>query len=244
MTPNQAHASTSPDPWLNHHSNRSCWDGGLTWLTLNCNPSSLAASRIRQKLRQGVRNRFRWIPPRLGRRLCTHAQTSPPKTRSGASSPGCPQNGASSHKRPLTSCSAIISSTHDSCSEITTRPTTMTLPSRHPSCSATQGNLSAVTVLNLLQKCVVHFCSQFNIVTGASAPPRHPSRPPLAPSLIALLPLLEASQAVPRPLEARRRLRLASRQRLPGLPRPLQRPGPAPTTTALVVPRGQRAFHP
>jgi hypothetical protein len=47
-----------------------------------------------------------------------------------------------------------------------------------------------------------------------------PSRPPLAPSLIALLSLLEAGQAVPRPLEARRRLRLASRQRLPGLPRP------------------------
>ena len=37
------------------------------------------------------------------------------------------------------------------------------------------------------------------------------------PSLIALLPLLEAGQVVPRPLEARRRLRLASRQRLPGL---------------------------
>jgi hypothetical protein len=81
MTPNQAHASTSPDPWLNHHSNRSCWDGGLTWLTLNCNPSSLAASRIRQKVRQGVRNRFRWIPPRLGRRLCTHAPRPPRRKR-------------------------------------------------------------------------------------------------------------------------------------------------------------------
>ncbi|KAH9997106.1 hypothetical protein BJV77DRAFT_1157159 [Russula vinacea] len=49
---------------------------------------------------------------------------------------------------------------------------------------------------------------QFNIVTGASAPPRYPSRPPLAPSLIALLPLLEAGQAVPRPLEALSQLRL------------------------------------
>ena len=53
------------------------------------------------------------------------------------------------------------------------------------------------------------------------AAPRHPSRPPLAPSLIALLPLLEACQTVPRPLEVRRHLRLASRQRYPGLPRPL-----------------------
>ena len=128
----------------------------------------------------------------------------------------------------------------------------MTLPSRHlffacyQARPATRDNLSAVTVLNLLQKCVVHFCSQFNIVTGASAPPppRHPSRPPLAHSLIALLPLLEAGQAVPRPLEARRRLRLASRQRHPGLPRPLRRPASVPTTTAQLVPRGQRTFHP
>ena len=53
-------------------------------------------------------------------------KTSPPKTRSGASSPGWPQTGTSSHKRPFTSCSATISSTHDACSEITTRPMTMT----------------------------------------------------------------------------------------------------------------------
>ena len=72
----------------------------------------------------------------------------------------------------------------------------MTLPLRHPSRPANQGNLIVVTVLNLLQKCFVHFCSQFNIVTGASALPRHPSRPPLTPSLIALLPPLEAGQMV------------------------------------------------
>ena len=102
-------------------------------------------------------------------------QDLPPKMRSGASSPGCPQTGASSHKRPFTSCSATISSTHDACSEITTRPMTMTLPSRHPSRPATQGNLSAVAVSNLLQKCVVHFCSQFNTITGAPAPPLLPS---------------------------------------------------------------------
>ena len=106
-------------------------------------------------------------------------KTSPPKTRSGASSPRWPQTGTSSHKMPFTSCSATISSTHDTCSEITTRLMTMTLPSRHPSRPATQGNLSAVTVLNLLQKCVVHFCSQFDIVTGASAPPRPATSPVL-----------------------------------------------------------------
>ena len=85
MTQNQAHASTSPvcnNPWLDHHSNGSCWDGGLTWLTLTCNPSSLAESRmLRQKLRQGVRNRFRWIPPCLGRLLCTHAPRPPRRKR-------------------------------------------------------------------------------------------------------------------------------------------------------------------
>jgi hypothetical protein len=64
----------------------------------------------------------------------------------------------------------------------------MTLPSRHlffaryQAHTAAQDNLSAVTVLNLLQKCVVHFCSQFNIITGASAQPSHPSRPSLAPT--------------------------------------------------------------
>ena len=51
----------------------------------------------------------------------------------------------------------------------------MTLPLRHPSRLATQRNLSAVTVLNLLQKCAVHFCSEFNTITGASAPPLLPS---------------------------------------------------------------------
>ena len=84
-------------------------------------------------------------------------------------------NRTSSHKRPSTSCSATILSTHDACSEITTRPMTMTLPSRHPSRPATKGNLTAVTVLNLLQKCTVHFCSEFNTVTGASALPLLPS---------------------------------------------------------------------
>ena len=42
------------------------------------------------------------------------------------------------------------------------------------------------------------------------------STPPLPPSSCAFA-LLEAGQVAPRPLEARRRLRLASRQRLPGL---------------------------
>ena len=87
----------------------------------------------------------------------------------------------SPHNRPFTSSSATISLTRNTCSEITTRPMTMTLPLRHLFFAryqvrmATQDNLSAVTVLNLLQKCVVHFCSQFNIVTGASAPPPLPS---------------------------------------------------------------------
>ena len=135
---------------------------------------------------------------------------------------------------------ATISSTHDTCSEITTRPMTMTLPSRHPSCPATQGNLSVVTVLNLLQKCVVHFCSQFNIVTGASAPP-------LPSSSCAFADRAPPSSrnwpnGVPCPLEAPRSLCLASRQRYPRpLLRPLRHVGPVPTTTAQAVPRSQRA---
>ena len=135
---------------------------------------ALAASRIRQKVRQGVQTRFRWI-------LYHHAlddvcvpmpQDLPAENAVWRFFARMAADRTSSHKRPLTSCSATISSTHDACSKITTRPTT-SLPSRHPSRPATQGNLSAVTVLNLLQKCVVHFCSQVNIVTGASAAPRH-----------------------------------------------------------------------
>ena len=62
---------------------------------------------------------------------------------------------------------------------------------------ATEENLSAVMVLDLLQKRTVHFCSRYNTVTGTSAPLRPPSHPPLAPSsLIALLPPLEAGQMV------------------------------------------------
>ena len=41
---------------------------------------------------------------------------------------------------------------------------------------ATQENLSALMVLDLLQKRTVHFCSRYDTVTGASAPP---SRPPI-----------------------------------------------------------------
>ena len=64
-------------------------------------------------------------------------KTSPPKTRSGASLLGWPQTGTSPHKRPIISCSATVSSTHDTLHdtppEITTRLTTMTLYSKHPS---------------------------------------------------------------------------------------------------------------
>ena len=42
---------------------------------------------------------------------------------------------------------------------------------RYQACPATQENLSAMTVLDLLQKRTVHFCDRFNPVTGASAPP-------------------------------------------------------------------------
>ena len=141
---------------------------------MTCNPSSFAASQIRQKYASGFETVFDGYHHALDDVCVRMPQDLQPKTRTGASSP----TGTSSHKRPFTSFSPTISSTHDTCSEITTRPMTMTLPSRHPSRPATQGNLSAVTVLNLLQKCVVHFCSEFNIVTGASAPLR-PATPPV-----------------------------------------------------------------
>ena len=61
------------------------------------------------------------------------------KTRSDVSSPGWPQQtGTSPHKRPFTCCSATISSTHDTCSEITTMPMMTTVPPRHPSSPATK----------------------------------------------------------------------------------------------------------
>ena len=122
----------------------------------------------------------------------------------------------------------------------------MTLLSRHlffaryQARPTTQDNLSAVTVLNLLQKCVVHFCSQFNIVTGASAPP-------LPSSSCAFADRAPPSSrnwpnGVPCPPEAPRSLCLASRQRYPRpLLRPLRHVGPVPTTTAQAVQRSQRA---
>ena len=159
----------------------------------------------------------------------------------------------SPHNRPFTSSSATISLTHDTCSEITTRPMTMTLPSghlffaRYQARTATQDNLSAVTMLNLLQKCIVHFCSQFNIVTGA---PHRPTPPTLPSSSCAF-----ANRALP---SFRSRSGCASPTGstspfAPGLaPTPSRTPSPTSTsglcpsydTTAQVVPRGQRAFHP
>jgi hypothetical protein len=61
MTQNQAHASTSParnDPWLNHHSNGSCWDGGLTWLTLTCDPSRSRRLEYVRKYARGFETVF------------------------------------------------------------------------------------------------------------------------------------------------------------------------------------------
>ena len=110
---------------------------------------------------------------------------------------------------------------------------------RYQARPATQENLSAVTVLDLLQKRTVQFCGRFNPVTGASAPP---------PSCFLFANRALSSRSRPddvlRPPEACRRPRLASRQRHPGpLPCPLRRVGPVSTTTAQVVLRGQGAFH-
>ena len=159
----------------------------------------------------------------------TRLKTSPPTTRSGVS--GLLRTTDPSPVHRFTSSSATISLTRDTCSEMTTSPMTMTLPSRHlffahyQARPATRDNLSAVTVLNLLQKCVVHFCSQFNIVTGASALP-------LPSSSCAFADRAPPSSrhwpnGVPCPPEAPRSLRLASRRRYPG---PLLRPtrGPCP----------------
>ena len=72
-------------------------------------------------------------------------KTSPPKTRSSTSSLGWPQTGPPPPctrvcQPQFTSCSATISSTHDTCSdlEIITGPTMTTLPSRHPFSPATK----------------------------------------------------------------------------------------------------------
>ena len=97
--------------------------------------------------------------PRLGRLLRPHA----PKTGSDVSSPGWPQQtGTSPHKRPFTCCSATISSTHDTCSEITTMPTMTTLPSRHPSSPATKqpGKPLPLSYQGGVEVCILHSIGQ------------------------------------------------------------------------------------
>ena len=241
--PNQAQVSTSL-----------CSQGpvaqsSLQWVLLGwrtkVDPTRLRSRRrdkAHQKLLQQDRNRFRRIPPRLDD-FCAHMPQDLPADNAVR------HFWTSPHNRPFTSSSATISLTRDTCSEITTRPMTMTLPSRllffarYQVRPATQDNLSAVTVLNLLQKCVVHFCSEFNIVTGASAPP-----PLLSSSCSFVNRATPSSRSWPEDVlclpEACRRSRLASRQPHPEpLPCPLRRAGPVPTTTAQAVPCRRRAFN-
>ena len=93
---------------------------------------------------------------------------------------------------------------------------------RYQARPATRENLSAVTVLDLLQKRTVQVCGRFNPVTGASAPP--PScflfanrAPP---------PSRSRPDDVPRPPEACRRPRLASPSRTAPLPTSTRGPCP------------------
>ena len=100
------------------------------------------------------------------------------KTRSDVSSPGWPQqSGTSPHKRPFTCCSATISSTHGTCSEITTMPTMTTLPSRHPSSPATKqpGKPLPLSYQGGVEVCVLHSIGQAWLCLPYALP-RYPCR--------------------------------------------------------------------
>ncbi|KAH9997110.1 hypothetical protein BJV77DRAFT_106877 [Russula vinacea] len=124
MMPNQAQVSTSL-----------CSQGpvaqsSLQWVLLGwrtkVDPTRLRSRRrdkAHQKLLQQDRNRFRRIPPRLDD-FCAHMPQDLPADNAVR------RFWTSPHNRPFTSSSATISLTRDTCSEITTRPMTMTLPSR------------------------------------------------------------------------------------------------------------------
>ena len=166
------------------------------------------ADKVPQKIRQQAPNRFRWVPPRLGRLLRPQDLPAENVVQRIFAWMAADRTTSATHKRLLTPVHLLLgdhlidarhllrlgdhngANDDDPAFEASFFACYQARP-------ATEGNLSAVTVLDLLQKRTVHFCSRYNTVTGASAPPRPPSHPPLAPSsLIALLSPIEAGQTV------------------------------------------------
>ena len=102
-----------------------------------CNPASIAT--LRSSTSANMPASLKPFPSDTNHALDDFCARMCRKTRSDVSSPGWPQQtGTSPHKRPFTCCSATISSTHDTCSEITTMPMMTTVPPRHPSSPATK----------------------------------------------------------------------------------------------------------
>ena len=68
----------------------------------------------------------------------------------------------SQHPCPVVHGGGTISSTHDTCSEITTMPTMTTLPSRHPSSPATKqpGKLLPLSYQDGVEVCALHSIGQ------------------------------------------------------------------------------------
>ena len=194
------------DPWLNNHSNGSCWDGGPR---STCNPSSIATPiKCTRKYASKPQTVSDGCHPRLGRLLRPQDLPAENVVQRIFAWMAADRTTSATHKRLLTPVHPLLgdhlidarhllrlgdhngANDDDPAFEASFFACYQARP-------ATEGNLSAVTVLDLLQKRTVHFCSRYNTVTGASAPPRPPSHPPLAPSsLIALLSPIEAGQTV------------------------------------------------
>ena len=172
-------------------------------------------------------------------------QDLPAETRSGACLPGWPQTLTPPHKTQEAVYLLLGPSPRRAFPDHNKADDDDPARAFEASCyqarHATQENLSALTVIDLLQKRTVHF---WNTVTCADAPPRPPTSCHLfanrAPPSSRSWP-----ECATHPPEVGCHSRLASRQRhSEPLPCPLRRTGPVPTTTTQAVPRGRIAFHP
>ena len=226
------------DPWLNNHSNGSCWDGGPR---STCNPSSIATPiKCPRKYASKPQTVSDGCHPRLGRLLRPQDLPAENVVQRIFAWMAADRTTSATHKRLLTPVHLLLgdhlidarhllrlgdhngANDDDPAFEASFFACYQARP-------ATEGNLSAVTVLDLLQKRTVHFCSRYNTVTGTSAPLTLPSSsctffanraPPSSRS---------RPDCVPHPPDVRCRSRLASRQRhSEPLPRPLRCAGPGP----------------
>ena len=148
---------------------------------------------MHQKICWQAPNRFRWVPPRLGRLLRPQDLPAENTVQHIFAWMATDRNTSATHKSLLTPVHLLlgdhlIDARHllgfgDHNGANNDDPALeASFFACYQACPATpwplRRTLSAVTVLDLLQKRTVHSCSRYNTVTGASAPPR-PALPPI-----------------------------------------------------------------